>query len=689
MLKLIEQEIPYVREICLRSFYEFVVEFWPIVEHGRELVANWHIKYLCDQLQARLLAWERGEPARHLIINVSPGETKSTLVSQMFDAWGKARNPGARCISSSHSSTLSTKNAVRTRDILQSDMYRQLFADTEIRKDVSGKTYWNTTLGGTRISTSVGSSVVGEHADYILIDDPLKVDPRETPSDADIESASNYCGQVLVTRTTNKETSFIVLIMQRLHEADPTAYLAEEIWEEDEYDHIVLPATNEFPIMPAELEQRYTQDGPVKVMNPQRTGHKVCLKKRRELGPFQYAAQFGQQPKSLGGTIIKEDWLKQRISLSELETRANAMGQPLIWHSVLDGAYTGKEDNSASGQLVFAILGGKLYLRAAMKFFEEFPDLTRKFPEFLKSHGAATPFSYCYVEPKGPGLSIIQEFKVRSGLNVIADDAPSHSKEMRAYAITGFVEAGNVVLVDGWDWTTFIDDVTGFPNVKHTEFMDLLVMASNKVDWLGIQDKDLLFPMEDLRQLTETDYVKGGKSYITARIGKSYTEEHVIALWNGWRLEELIHFYPGDRDPKALIRSLARKHAVTTGRIMYHNDGAGRIKSFVGREFVDAAQPPRQRMEKGRARYKHLLDACVYHLSNKVQQYEVFAALNPEEAQHLYDQLHWMRKATSADKDTLAVTPPESVKEYIGRLPDRALALAMRSYFDLRSGTEG
>ena len=73
-------------ELCKRSFYRFVQEFWYEVI-PEDPVWNWHIKYLCGQLQYLNDFVEKRKPKPYdLIINIPPGSTKSTIVTQMYNA---------------------------------------------------------------------------------------------------------------------------------------------------------------------------------------------------------------------------------------------------------------------------------------------------------------------------------------------------------------------------------------------------------------------------------------------------------------------------------------------------------------------------------------------------------------------------------------------------------------------------
>jgi predicted phage terminase large subunit-like protein len=66
-----------VKSICEDSLYEFVQTFWDIVEPGRKFVPNWHIEWLCKELEAIT----RGEQTR-LLANVPPGAMKEIHVDE-------------------------------------------------------------------------------------------------------------------------------------------------------------------------------------------------------------------------------------------------------------------------------------------------------------------------------------------------------------------------------------------------------------------------------------------------------------------------------------------------------------------------------------------------------------------------------------------------------------------------------
>ena len=92
----------------------------------------------------------------------------------MFPLWCWTIDPTLRILTASYAYSLSLDHCIRSRDILRSNKFRQLFPDIRIKKDEDNKSHYRNTEGGERMATSVGGSVTGFHAHLLIVDDPLK-----------------------------------------------------------------------------------------------------------------------------------------------------------------------------------------------------------------------------------------------------------------------------------------------------------------------------------------------------------------------------------------------------------------------------------------------------------------------------------------------------------------------------------
>ena len=476
MIDYSEIAIAVVADECRKSFFYFVKTFWDVIIK-EEPVYNWHIPFLCDELQKLSVSIVERKPKPYdLIINIPPGTTKSTIVTVMWPVWLWTQDASIRIITNSYSSALSIDHAMKSKDIIESDKFRRLFPKIEIRHDKSGKQNYENTDTGYRYATSTGATITGFHAHVIINDDP--VNPKQAESEQ-MRMAANEHTKTLSSRKVDKANTPVVTIMQRLHEDDVTGYLLKKKGDSPGKDqghggirHICLPAELSDDVKPAELRERYV-DG---LLDPVRLPRTVLDEARTDLGSRGYAGQYAQRPTAAGGNIIKEGWFRH-ISLSEF--RALHFREPI--HFFLDTAYNKKQkgrDNDPSGIRGACKIRNQIYITCAQKVYKEFPDLIRFLPDFMAANDANEE-STLRIEPKANGISVCQQLQETSALNVTFTPSPTDAKDTRLYAVAPKIECGRVWIVDG-DWNEeFIDEVCGFPSKSHDEYVDILGYAIN------------------------------------------------------------------------------------------------------------------------------------------------------------------------------------------------------------------
>lgn len=456
------------REVCREDFFQFIQSFWKVVIPDKP-VYNWHIEYLAKELQVIGERIKAREPKLYdLIINVPPGSTKSTIATVMFPAWLWAIDPTIKVISSSYSSGVSIDHAVKSRDVIKSDKYRELYPEVEIRPDKDGKSHYGNSKTGMRYVTSTGGTVTGMHGHVIIQDDPLN--PKQSASEKEIENAKHFVDRTLSSRKVDKLITPVITIMQRLHEDDVTGHLLGK--EGKKIKHICLPAEESERVNPPELKSRYING----LLDPVRLSAEVLADAKADLGSYAYAGQYDQNPAPEGGGLIKKAWFG-RSDMSYLENAT--------WDFVIDPAYTENENNDPSALMAYCWSDNLLTIRMVESVHMEFPDLCKYIQAFCKAHGY-TSGSSIYVEPKASGKSIVQSLKQGTGLNIMEGDNPTRDKVARVKDITATLESGRVGLVLGAWNEAFKHQCAVFPNGKHDDEVDCLVMAvnqQNNVQW--------------------------------------------------------------------------------------------------------------------------------------------------------------------------------------------------------------
>ena len=316
-------------EITKRSFVKFVKEFWNEVPGSQPLIWNWHMDVICEELEVVARRVFENKPKLYdLIINISPATSKSTLVSILYPCWIWANMPKGRIISASHATELVLDLSNKARQVIKGEKYQECFPDIILREDQDTKSYWANILGGDRYTCTVsGKSPIGFHAHWILVDDAL--DPKKATSEVELKEAQDFFDNVIPSRKVDKEVSVTILLMQRLHELDPTGHWLKQAKKlgSAKIKHFKLPA--EIPlneqgvrdtsiVIPQDLVPRYEENG--WLMDPIRLSKEV-LDELKAKSLYSYAGQYLQSPSPLGGGLFKETYFIQRAKASPYNSK--------------------------------------------------------------------------------------------------------------------------------------------------------------------------------------------------------------------------------------------------------------------------------------------------------------------------------------------------------------------------------
>lgn len=346
LLNVTVDEIALVRSMCRDNFYFFVQEFWDTVVPEKP-IWNWHVEYLCNEFQADAQRVFMGLPKLYdTIVNIPPGSTKSTILSIMAPAWILSIRPDMRILAASHTQDLTLELGRKCRMVLESEKYQKTFPDTVPSKDQWTKSLFMTTKGGGRKASTVGGmSPVGFHAHFILVDDPLDPQQAKKATEKEIETANNFMSEVIPTRKVDKEVAPTWLIMQRLHQNDPTGYLLKK---QKDIRHICLPAERSKGVKPGHLRSKYSKGG---LLDPTRLSRKILDEAKIMLGEFAYAGQYRQEPVPRGGGMFKVGLIK--------------VGTPPPLSGKVDGTWVGlcrfwdKAGTSGGGAYTVGMLMGR------------------------------------------------------------------------------------------------------------------------------------------------------------------------------------------------------------------------------------------------------------------------------------------------------------------------------------------
>ena len=452
-LLLIDEEI--ARRRAVKDFGTFCKLAWHIVEPTQPYVHGWHMDAIGIHLDACL-----DGRIRNLLINMPPRCSKSTLISVMFPAWVWLRYPGKKFLFSSYAGSLSVRDSIKCRRLIESDWYRKFFKPKwQMNVDQNTQSEFSNTMQGHRIATSVDGAATGKGGDIIVCDDPHKA---SDVYGAARENALNWWDEEMSTRSINPKTVVRIIVMQRLHPLD----LSGHVLAQGGYTHLVLPMEYDGQKEPTSIGWQDPREVPGELLSPERFGPDEIADLRLRLGSRGYAGQMQQRPASVEGGIIKRAWFK--------------FYRELPWDVmsyVIAGDYATSEKTTAD----YTVLGAagrqgtnKIYFTNWFRKRMEFPEAVKETEKFFRDNPKAIKRK---LEKKSNGVAVIQTLKAK--FTGIVEYEPKSDKLSRLNAVAPFIEAGNVYLPEGAPWVgEFLDEVCSFSGEGsgHDDQVDVMTM---------------------------------------------------------------------------------------------------------------------------------------------------------------------------------------------------------------------
>lgn len=442
-----------LRAILRKDLTSFIRKTFHTIRPGEVYMPNWHIEaiawYLTQCYEGRI---------KRLIITIPPRHLKSIAASVAFPAWVLGQDPTRKILCVSYAEGLAERHAFDTRTVMEAEWYRYCFPRTRLHRHKNTRLEFATTRQGFRLATSVGGTLTGRGGNLIIIDDPHK--PEEAASDTRRETVLEWYRNTLLSRLDSKRDDAIILIQQRVHEADLAGYLLES----GDWVHLDIPAIAEesqrIPLGPERVHVRQPGD----CLDPKREPRAVLDQTKAQMGSYVFAAQFQQRPAPLGGGIIQWGWFKFYEALPESADHNDLVIQS--W----DTATKAETLHDYSVCTTWLVRNNHCYLRDVYRARLEFPELKKR----IVAHAEAWQAGQVLIEDKGAGTSLIQALQRETRL-AITPRLPKEDKAIRAMGVTAQIEAGRILVPREALWLAdFQREVVTFPNGKYDDQVDSL-----------------------------------------------------------------------------------------------------------------------------------------------------------------------------------------------------------------------
>jgi len=426
------------------DFMTYVNYVWPNFIHGA------HHK----KMAAAFERVARGE-CKRLIINMPPRHTKSEFASYLLPAWFLGNYPDKKVIQTSHTAELAVGFGRKVRNLVDSDVYKDIFPGVALQSDSKAAGRWATNKGGDYFAIGVGGAVTGKGADLLIIDDPHS-EQEATLAETNAEVYDKtYEWYTSGPRQRLQPGGAIVVVMTRWSKKDLTGQVLKSAAQRsgEEWEVIEFPA-----LLPSG-----------RPLWPEFWSLKELSALKSELPNGKWMAQYMQQPTSDVSAIIKREWWKiwesnepphcdfiiQSWDTAFLKTERSDYSACTTW-----GVFY-KPDDTGLNQANIILLN-------AIKKRMEFPELKKRaYDEYKEWDPDAL-----IVEAKASGTPLL--FELRAMGIPVQEYTPSrgNDKIARLNSVADMFASG-IVWVPNTHWAEeLVEEVASFPSGEHDDLVD-------------------------------------------------------------------------------------------------------------------------------------------------------------------------------------------------------------------------
>ena len=424
--------------------------FMVFVKHVYEgFIEGSHHKQVAKQFEKLAVT-----PGSRIIVNMPPRHTKSEFASYLLPAWLIGKNPELKIIQTTHTAELAVRFGRKVRNLMELEIYREIFPEVDLRADSKAAGRWETGQGGEYFAAGVGGAITGRGADLLIIDDPHS--EQDALSETAMENA--YEWYTSGPRQRLQPGGSIVVVMTRWSLKDLTGKLiraqANDVMS-DQWDIIEFPA-----ILPSD-----------NVLWPEFWKKDELLRVKASLSLGKWNAQWQQNPTAEEGAIIKKEWWN-KWEKKEIPPVSYIMQS-------YDTAFSKKETADYSAITTWGVFQPKesgpdnLILMDAKRGRWDFPELKAK---ALEEYQYWEP-DMVLIEAKASGTPLTDELRTMGIPVVNYTPSRGRDKHTRMHMVAPIFESGRVWAPEKKFSEEVIDECAAFPNGEHDDFCDSMSMA--------------------------------------------------------------------------------------------------------------------------------------------------------------------------------------------------------------------
>lgn len=435
------------KERARNTFMGFVERVWP------EFISGRHHKIMAQAFERVA----RGE-CKRLIINMPPRHTKSEFASYLLPAWFLGKYPNKKIIQSSNTGELAVGFGRKVRNLVDTEVYREIFPELTLQQDSKAAGRWNTSKGGDYFAIGVGGTVTGKGANVLIIDDPHSEQEAALAASNPEVFDKVYEWYTSGPRQRLQPGGAIVIVMTRWAQRDLTGQVLKaahnrggEQWEVIEFPAI-MPSGN--PLWP-----EFWSLGELEAL-------------RTELPNSKWQAQYQQNPIGNESAIVKRDWWKWwdqerppqcEYILQSWDTAFEKTQRADYSAGTTWGVFYNDEDHSLPNIILLNTYKKRVeWVQLKKDVFNEYEEWE---PDSVIVEKKATGAPLIY-ELRAMGIPV-QEYTPSRGQDKIA----------RLNSVSDIIASGKV-WVPRTAWAEeLVDEIAAFPSGEHDDLVDATTLA--------------------------------------------------------------------------------------------------------------------------------------------------------------------------------------------------------------------
>lgn len=504
---IIWEDLTPAQKLAIKSLsqtsFEKMLRIWFQICQAQKFQSNWHFSFLCYKVEQII----NGE-IQNVIFNITPGSGKTEIFSIHMPVYGMMQSDKVRNLNLSFSDSLVKDNGIRTREIIGSDEFQELWP-CEMAKASGGDI---TTLNQnakawlTLTSRAIGGQVTGKRGGYmddenkpwkfsgmLTLDDPDK--PKDMYSAVKRKAAHTLLKNTVRSRRMNDRTPCVV-VQQRLHVNDSTWFLMNGGMGGMEFEQVVIPAliTEDYrETLPDWLKEEFDRDvlssEPVYIDGvahysfwPAKESAQSLLA-LREADLYTFESQYQQKPIALGGNAFKAEWFTYYG-----EGERSTLPKPEKFEYLFTTADTAQKVEEIHDFSVFCLWGkykNRIYFIDGIRGKWEAPDLEVQALAFYKSCFNRRDLGRVrkvYIEDKASGTGLIQAISKKLPIEITAVQRDT-DKVTRAMDVAPIMKAGRIVFPDSHPMLLDVEaEMLGFTfddSHPHDDIVDNVMDAGN------------------------------------------------------------------------------------------------------------------------------------------------------------------------------------------------------------------